>query len=611
MFSQSSGLFAMFMEHPAHPGNPLPGPDRLPPHLELAPAPGPAAAARNPILPAALLAGTWLLVTLIHLLGSPGLRPRNWLASLLLLQLLAAASLAWRAWRSPAGLRRAWWLLTIAALLDTVNIIESLLQALGHVSLRLPGPSNLLNLLLGGFLLAGIMDFPKHPDRRGLGRRGALDALLFAASLLFLLWALGVQSSLRLASQGVGLRVFVAYLNVALLGGALMFMTGNRPDLARGPLGWLSASILSWLAALAMWTLAGLPPIVEDRLWIVLAGGIPVFQGLAAWSGAGVGAVLPARDLGRDPSRRLPLILVATGIAVLAVLLAVAPGNVTRGTYAIFLVMVVLLLLRMLQGIRELRAARNSLEARVLQRTQALVQAQDTLLRAERMNAVATLGAGLAHDLNNFLAVIHNSAELAQAGMAQGRPASERDLARILEASEQAGRLTRRLMSYGRRDSGPEQGLNDVARTVEAMRELLRMLLPRDISLGFDLAAGAGPVQVDSAVLEQVLVNLVSNAKDAMPGGGAVAIRLRPGAMPSGEPAALLEVSDTGPGIPADLHEVIFDAFFTTKAVGLGTGLGLASVRTLMAAQGGSVSVTSAPGQGTTFQLAFPVAVNR
>ena len=110
-------------------------------------------------------------------------------------------------------------------------------------------------------------------------------------------------------------------------------------------------------------------------------------------------------------------------------------------------------------------------------------------------------------------------------------------------------------------------------------------------------------------MVEQVLVNLVSNAKDALPEGGKITLLLRPGQMPGGGEAVVLEVRDTGPGIPVELQELIFDAFYTTKPEGKGTGLGLASVRGLMEAQGGTVSVECPPGQGTIFRLSFPIPV--
>lgn len=112
---------------------------------------------------------------------------------------------------------------------------------------------------------------------------------------------------------------------------------------------------------------------------------------------------------------------------------------------------------------------------------------------------------------------------------------------------------------------------------------------------------------MDAAVLEQVLVNLVSNARDAMPLGGRVTLSVCEAKGPGGQHLALLEVADTGPGIPLAIQETIFEVFFTTKAEGKGTGLGLASVRALMEAQGGSVTVDSQVGQGATFRLAFPM----
>ena len=127
------------------------------------------------------------------------------------------------------------------------------------------------------------------------------------------------------------------------------------------------------------------------------------------------------------------------------------------------------------------------------------------------------------------------------------------------------------------------------------------------ITLTLRLEDLPGRVLVEPSVMEQVLVNLVGNAKDAMPTGGEVAIWLHPGLMNDGTPGAILEVIDSGPGIPLELQGLIFDAFFTTKPVGKGTGLGLASVRTLMEALGGTVTVQSQPGKGTCFRLAFPL----
>ena len=133
------------------------------------------------------------------------------------------------------------------------------------------------------------------------------------------------------------------------------------------------------------------------------------------------------------------------------------------------------------------------------------------------------------------------------------------------------------------------------------------MLLPRGIRLDYEIESSGPRVEIESAMIEQVLVNLVSNAKDALPGGGAITIRLHPGSMLNGSPAAILEVSDTGPGVPPEIRDSIFDSFFTTKPEGKGTGLGLASVKALMEAREGVIHLESRPDWGATFIMAFPV----
>ena len=149
--------------------------------------------------------------------------------------------------------------------------------------------------------------------------------------------------------------------------------------------------------------------------------------------------------------------------------------------------------------------------------------------------------------------------------------------------------------------------LVDRAETLEGSRELLRMLLPRGIELTYRLQDPGGRILIEASVFEQILVNLVGNAKDAMPGGGRIDLWLHGGALPDGTPAAVLEIQDSGSGIPLELQETIFEAFFTTKPLGAGTGLGLASVRTQMEALGGTVTVASSAGQGTCFRLGFPL----
>jgi len=556
-------------------------------------------------LPRAVLVGTWILVALIHLVQGPEARLRTWPLAYMFLEALACLSLAYRAWRSPREGRLAWWLLAASALLEVPSLFMTFLQHQGYLLTRAAIVFSSLNLATGILVLAGVLSFPKGQDRGGMFRRRALDSLIFAASLLFLLWVMGVQNSLPSAAKGVGLRVFVAYLNVALLGGGLVFMTSYHPDRTRGPLGWLTASGLAWLAALSCWTLAGLPSVLDTKAWIIVAGGIPLFQGLAAWSPRSVEEVM----VGANPERRvaglLPYLPVTTAILLLSALLAWTPTQVTREATAIFLAMVVLLMLRQIQAIQDLQAARRTLEERVQQRTEVLELAQDALLRTERMNTLALMGAGLAHDLNNLLGAVKASADLAVLNLEEGVAPGPKELKRIATAADRAALLTRRLMEFARREE--EELLSmDLGRAVGEMEVTLRLLLPRSVVLRIEVAS-ADSVFVRSSRLrlEQMLVNLVANAGDAMPEGGALDIRV--GRRGPGAGQALVEVADSGIGMTPDILARIFDPFFTTKAPGKGTGLGLSSLKAMVEEGGGRLEVESEPGQGSRFRVLLPV----
>jgi two-component system cell cycle sensor histidine kinase/response regulator CckA len=230
---------------------------------------------------------------------------------------------------------------------------------------------------------------------------------------------------------------------------------------------------------------------------------------------------------------------------------------------------------------------------------------QDAMLRTERMNAMAVLGAGMAHDLNNTLATVRACAELARMKLEDGQSPEIRDLDHILVAADQSAALTRRLMSFGHMEEAPP--------TVICLREelshletILRMLLGRQISLRFELGEARVPVLGSRAQIEQILVNLVGNARDAMPRGGTILIRLSRSSS-AGKPIARVEVEDSGEGMTPEVQEKIFSPFFTTKGPGRGTGLGLASVRQLMHDLGGTLAVASQPGIGTTFVLRLPL----
>lgn len=549
----------------------------------------------------AVLVSAWALVALVHLFLPPDARLLAWPLGYLFLEVLACASLAYRAWRTPGEGRLAWWLLAASAFLEVPNLLLQFLLAKGHLPWA-GGLPSLFTLATGLLVLAGVLSFPKGLERGRMFRRRVVDSLIFTVSLLFLLWVMGVQGSLRSAAQGVGLRVFASYLNVVLLGGGLVFMTSYQPDRIRGPLGWLSASAGAWLGALSCWTLAGLPAVVASRDWIILAGAIPLFQGLAAWSPRSVDGAKASADPQGKAAGLLPYLPVAMAIVVMAVSLAWAPRNLTREAFALFLALVVILLLRQFQAIQDLLAARRTLELRVLQRTQALQQAQDTLIRTERMNTLALMGAGLAHDLNNLLGVVKSSADLVIMNLEDGVVPGTKDLVRIATAADRAALLTRRLMGYARREV-EELLPMDLGREVRGMEGMLRLLIPRAVDLHIQVPAEE-PLVVQSSRLrlEQMLVNLVANARDAMPEGGDLTIRIE-----RREDLAMIEVADTGIGMTPETLSRIFDPFFTTKAPGKGTGLGLSSLKPRVEEGGGHLEVESQPGQGSRFRILIPI----
>ncbi len=235
---------------------------------------------------------------------------------------------------------------------------------------------------------------------------------------------------------------------------------------------------------------------------------------------------------------------------------------------------------------------------------------EQLLVQSQKMQAVGQLAGGIAHDFNNLLAIIEGCGELALDELV-GHVARE-DVEDMCAAAKRAASLTRQLLAFSRREVahlGPVD-LADVVRNVERM---LQRLIGEDITLVTRLETGAGLITADSHQLEQVLINLCVNARDAMPAGGTICIELRSlppedPASPAGSGSLALSVSDTGTGIEPEVVGRIFEPFFTTKEVGKGTGLGLSMAYGLVTQAGGQISVESAIGRGTTFTIVFPVA---
>jgi signal transduction histidine kinase len=289
--------------------------------------------------------------------------------------------------------------------------------------------------------------------------------------------------------------------------------------------------------------------------------------------------------------------------------------------------------------VARLQEMNSSLEAAVAERTRELEQAhkraledqaareqlqaqaerermENRLHQSQRLEGLGMLAGGVAHDFNNLLCVILNCAAFAAEATADNEQVQE-DVGAIIKAAEQAAELTRQLLIFGRRDRVQLKAL-DLNVVVAEVQSLLTCSIGEHVQLVVHPSAGLPPVHADRSQIEAVLVNLVVNARDAMPGGGILTIELGvthldhegTGLLPPLSPGryVTVSVSDTGIGMDPGVVARIFEPFFTTKPQGHGTGLGLATVHGIVTGAGGALSVQSAPGAGTTIRTFFPAA---
>jgi signal transduction histidine kinase/CheY-like chemotaxis protein len=243
-------------------------------------------------------------------------------------------------------------------------------------------------------------------------------------------------------------------------------------------------------------------------------------------------------------------------------------------------------------------------------------QRDDQFRQAQKMEAIGRLAGGVAHDFNNLLTAIKGYGELISDDLRPDDPHRE-DLGEIVKAADRASELTRQLLAFSRRQVVMPRVIA-INETIAGTYQLLRRLIGEDIELMSALAPGTSPVRGDPGQIEQLLVNLAVNARDAMPTGGRLRIELsnvvfgaragieHPKLSPG--PYIQLTVSDTGCGMDEATASRIFEPFFTTKGPGRGTGLGLAMVYGVVEQLGGAIDVETAVGRGTTFRLYFPEA---
>jgi PAS domain S-box-containing protein len=241
------------------------------------------------------------------------------------------------------------------------------------------------------------------------------------------------------------------------------------------------------------------------------------------------------------------------------------------------------------------------------------------LSQSQKMDAIGRLAGGVAHDFNNLLVVIQSYVELVRDGLPASDPGRS-DLGEVLSAARRAASLTKQLLAFSRSETikPVTLQLNDLVSGIEKM---LHRIIGEDIELSTRLSPDLGLVRADPGQLDQVILNLSVNARDAMPSGGQLVIETANVSYDSDYAVAhhnvtpgefvVLSVSDTGIGMDAETQRRIFEPFFTTKEVGKGTGLGLATVYGIIQQAGGQIRVTSEPGRGSVFKVYIPRLIGR
>ena len=445
---------------------------------------------------------------------------------------------------------------------------------------------------------AGLWSWPWRLDWPIRRLPHVLGSILFMGSLVLFLWLSGTWAAGLRGDPFTRLTLLGCASYVVLVGGTGLYLVSQAPGRVRGPLGWILAAVVS--AAFVLGLLQAF--LTGSVIWGPLFGVLtiaPLGFILAAWCRRPV----EPPPFG-DPSPRWSVLLYApyaiAGGTLACEQLRHREGLV--GPTLAFLALTAVLLARQFVLLEELGESYHLLETRVRERTRDLETMQAAVIRTERMNLAATLGAGLVHDLNNALTVVLATADSLEERFATGPEAEA--ITDVSVAARQAASLTDRLMRFARQQREEVATSVDLRAAVKEIEGLLRVFVGRGIDLTTDLDPTDAVVVSTRSRFEQILVNLVSNARDVLPEGGHIAVTVR-----HADSSVELCVEDDGPGVAEEIRNHLFEPFFTTKEEGKGTGLGLVSVKALAEQDGGLVSVESQVGNGTAFHVTWPAAI--
>ena len=505
----------------------------------------------------------------------------------LLLSTLSAAS-AWQASRNPANrhLRRSlrWFAAGASAwaLGQLVWTYQELVQRQDSPVFQLADVGYWLALPL---LVGGVIAWPRVPIEWQLGT--VLDLALIAGFTLLFGFEFMVEPLLASDLNGLGLAYAVLYPpgEVVLFGCVIAVLLLDH-WLERRRIELVALGLLLIMVADAGYTYLG--DAYSTGGWLDPLWG-------AGFAAVGLAAAAPAAWRARPGWVSARVIAVAPSAALFLVALfgvgVAASGRAPLAAGERIAIFVLVMVLALRQGYTQLRLLVQ------LERQRRLEQ---QLQHAQKLEAVGRLAGGVAHDFNNILTAIDGYSELALQQLAADHPVRA-DIDEVRRAAQRASELTRQLLAFSRRQVLAPRVVDLNTAILDARRMLGRLL--GEVDLETSLAQAPPLVSADPGQVEQVITNLVLNARDAMPGGGTV----RVATVVDGD-TVRLAVEDDGVGMDDAMRELIFEPFFTTKGPGKGTGLGLAMVHGIVTQSGGSITVESAAGRGARFELSFPLA---
>jgi signal transduction histidine kinase len=455
-------------------------------------------------------------------------------------------------------------------------------------------------------LLLVVLGFNRTEARSRHPWNAFLDGAVFTVALNQVLWMWVLQPiMLRAGLPGpyrVGVLVLFGMVSAGV--GVSLHIMAKR-GFAWGPLGALTGALVWLITILPLWVYANflqqLRPAHPFRF--LFLGAL-----LLLW----LVARLPWREAA-TAHRSRPWVMnllpyVPAGMAFLGVFLhdLVFPHPPDRINTLLLGTLAFLVLIRQVVAFHEIWNLKQSLEDKVAARTRQLAESSLLLLKTQRMNLIATLGAGVAHDLNNLIGAALLNLDLLESESPATESFPDPSWAALRGSLTKAGQLTQRLMAFGSEETREVGGV-ELSGHLRSLLPILRALVPAAIRLEIDCAPEPLLVPGNAGLIDQVVVNLVLNARDATPAGGVIRVKAEPLPASTEQRAGVcLSVADSGTGIPSEHLARIFEPFFSTKEVGKGTGLGLGSVKAVVENLGGTIQVDSVVGQGSRFSANLP-----